>query len=387
MSRFSAEEYGRRLGVVRSAMAERGLSALVVVGAENIHYLTGLDCQGFFALNALVVPADGVPLLVTRAMEHPTVAAQTFGCAHLPYAEVEEPVDGVARAIREATGAGERIGVEQDLAALPPAVWDALRDAFVDRELVDGSGVVARARLVPSAGEVACVRAAAETSSAAMAAGVEAVRAGASEREVAAAVYQAMILAGSEYPGFVPLVRSRDVLLQEHVTWGDRRVGQGDALFLELSGCVARYHAPMTRMVYVGDPPQGTGRAAEIAVAGLGAVRDALVPGAPAEKVYGAWQQVVDEGLGHDRYRRHHCGYLVGLGFPPSWVGGSRVVGLRPGSELVVQEGMAFHVLSWLLGQYVDGYPADFVVSDTVLVTATGGEILTRSPREPIVAS
>lgn len=383
MSRFSAEEYGRRLGVVRDAMTGRDLDTLVVVGAENIHYLTGLDCQGFFALNALVVPYQGTPLLVTRAMEHPTVAALTTGCAHLPYTDAEEPTDGVVRAIWEVSGAGGRIGVEQDLMALPPAVWDELRARFVDRELVDGSGVVAQARLVPSAAEVACTREAAATTSAAMQAGIDAVRSGVSEREVAAAVYQAMILAGSEYPGFVPLVRSRDRLLQEHVTWGDQVLGDGDALFLELSGCVARYHAPMTRMVYVGDPPAGTERAAEIAVAGLYAVRDALVPGTPAEKVYEAWQHVIDEGLGHDRYRRHHCGYLVGIGYPPSWVGGARVVGLRPGSDLVVREGMAFHVLSWLMGQD----PADFVVSDTVLVTPSGGEILTSASREPLVAT
>lgn len=383
MSRFSVEEYGRRLGMVRQTMADRGLSALVVVGAENIHYLTGLDCQGFFALNALVVPESATPLLVTRAMEHPTVLAQAVGCAHMPYTDVEEPVDGLARAVHEVTGAGGSIGVERDLMALPPAVWDALRERWVDRDLVDGSGVVEQARLVPSPEEVAYTRRAAETTSAAMRAGIEAVTPGATERQVAAAVYEAMILAGSEYPGFVPLVRSRERLLQEHVTWSDRVLEPGDALFLELSGCVARYHAPMTRMVYLGDPPRGTERAGEIAVAGLHAVRDALLPGVRAEKVYEAWQRVVDEGLGHDRYRRHHCGYLVGIGFPPSWVGGSRVVGLRPGSDLVVREGMAFHVLSWLLGQD----PADFVVSDTVLVTPSGGEILTSASREPLIAT
>ncbi|MQA01704.1 MAG: M24 family metallopeptidase [Streptosporangiales bacterium] len=381
MARFPVEEYGRRLDLVRQTMVERGLAAQVVVGAENIHYLTALDCQGFFALNALVVPAVGTPMLVTRAMEHPTVAAQAVGCAHLPYTDVETPADGLVRAVFEVTDAGDQIGVERDLNALPPLVWDTLRARLVDRDLVDGSGVVEAARLVPSAAEVACARQAAATTSAAMRAGIETVKEGASERDVAAAVYQAMITAGSDYPGFVPLIRTRDRLLQEHVTWSDRILHSGDALFLELSGCVGRYHAPMTRMVYVGEPPAGTERAGEIAVAGLHAVRDAMRPGVSGEAVYEAWQQVVDEGLGHDRYRRHHCGYLVGLGFPPSWVGGSRVKGLRPGSELVLAEGMTFHVLSWLLGQD----PADFVVSDTVLVTASGGEILTEADREPIV--
>ena len=40
---------------------------------------------------------------------------------------------------------------------------------------------------------------------------------------------------------------------------------------------------------------------------------------------------------------------------------------------------MTFHVLSWLLDQE----PADFVLSDTVLATDEGGQLLTTSPVNP----
>ena len=56
-------------------------------------------------------------------------------------------------------------------------------------------------------------------------------------------------------------------------------------------------------------------------------------------------------------------------------------MGIRSGGDLVVREGMVFHVLSWILGQE----PADYVVSDTVLVTASGGELLTSTSRERTV--
>ena len=92
-------------------------------------------------------------------------------------------------------------------------------------------------------------------------------------------------------------------------------------------------------------------------------------------EVYAAWQDVVDKaGLGH--YRRHHCGYSVGIGIPPSWTGGSKVTGLRRDSNLVVATGMVFHVLSWLMGTG----RGDFFVSNTVLVGEQGSEILTRTP-------
>jgi Xaa-Pro dipeptidase len=265
---------------------------------------------------------------------------------------------------------------------LPVAIWSEIRDRLPEFTLTDGSGVVEGVRSVLSPAEVGFVRQAARLSDRGMQAGIEAVHDGVNEQAVVAAIYAAMIGAGSEQPGFVPLVRTRDVLLQEHIIWRDHVVQTGDALFLELSASVARYHAPLSRMVYLAEPPSGTGVAADIALAALEAVRATLRDGALAADAYAAWQQVVDDGLGHDRYRRHHCGYLTGIGFPPSWTGGGTPIGLRPGNDLVLRSGMVFHVLSWLIGQE----PADFVVSDTVLVTETGGELLTTTDRGPLRA-
>ena len=90
-----------------------------------------------------------------------------------------------------------------------------------------------------------------------------------------------------------------------------------------------------------------------------------------------AWQGVVDEaGLAH--YRRHHCGYAVGIGLPPSWTGGNTVVGLRADSDLEIREGMTFHVLSWLM----ETGRGDGFFSNTVLVGPAGAEVLTRTARD-----
>jgi len=279
------------------------------------------------------------------------------------------------------TGPGAAVGVELASTSLPVAVWNDLCRELTDRRLVDGTGLVESVREVKSPAEIGYVRQAAVIADRTIQAGIALAHPGVNERDVAAALYDAMIRAGGEYPGFVPLVRSRDILLQEHVTWRDHIAPGGDALFVELAGVVARYHAPLSRMIHLGDAPPGTDVAAGIAIDGLEAALTALRPGATAAEVYWAWQQVVDDGLGHDRYRRHHCGYLTGIGFPPSWVGGSVVVGLRHDSDLVIRAGMVFHVLSWILDQQ----PADYVISDTVLVTAGGGEILTTTDRTPII--
>ena len=107
---------------------------------------------------------------------------------------------------------------------------------------------------------------------------------------------------------------------------------------------------------------------------------EALKPGNRAREVYAAWQGIVDDaGLSH--YRRHHCGYVVGR--RPAALLDRRQFGdgLRHDSDLEIETGMSFHILSWLMGT---GRGDDFI-SNTVLLTDTGAEVLTRTPSGPIV--
>lgn len=380
---FSAEEYAQRTSAVRKNMAERELDALLLVSPENIYYLVGLSHQGYFAFTLLLFPFEGVPRVVTRSMERVTLMQQAPDVEHAGFDDHEEPGEAVARALREAGYSRARIGVERNTMFFPLRVWDQVRSELPDATWEDALDTVDEVRQVKSELEIYCIRQAAALSDRAVRSGIKAAGVGVNEREVAAEVYRSMVLGGSEYPGFAPLVRSTDLIAQEHATWRDRTLAPGDALLLELSASVRRYHAPLTRVVHVGTATHGVKAAGEIALEGLETIRAALRPGMLTGDVYAAWQEVVDDALGAGRYERHHCGYTVGIGFPPSWVGGSTVVGIRPGGRIEVREGMVFHVLSWLIGVG----PADFGVSDTVLVAPDGGELLTSTSREPILIS
>ncbi|MDF2747720.1 MAG: creatinase [Propionibacteriaceae bacterium] len=382
-ARLTVEEQKARLAAVRTNMGAAGLAAVCVTGPEDVYYLTGLNHQGYFAFTMLVLPLTGVPVIVARQMEATTLSVQVPWCLHYAYQEDEDPAAVAVEAIKAVLPAATtaRVGVDTAGMWLPIGIWERLSAGLPQATWEDTSELIAQQRAVKSAAEIACVREAAAISSAAMLAGLDAVRVGVNARDIAAAVYSTMIGHGSDYPGMAPFIRFRDALLQEHVTWPDREVVPGDSIFFELSASVARYHAPLSRMVYVGEPPGGTEVASRIASDALDAVTAALVPGARSCDVYAAWQDVVNSGLGHDRYRRHHCGYQVGIGFPPSWVGGPVVVGLRSDSTWRVRAGMTFHVFSWLLNQE----PADYVLSDTVLVTPEGAQLLTSVSRDPIV--
>ncbi len=362
-------------------MERLGLTALLLAGPEDIYYLTGVNHAGYFAVTLLVVPADGPALLVARAMESATVELQAPRCVHVPYEDGSDPSGAAIEALRRSSSAAGRVGVDRSTMYLPLDVWERIREQLPEVRWADASELVAERRMVKSPGEIAHVRRAAAISDRALQAGLEAAGPGTTERAVAAAIYAELIRAGSEYPGVPPLVRSTPTLSLEHVTWSDRALEPGDALFVELSASVARYHAPVSRIAHVGEAPAGLDEAAGHALTAFDALRGALRAGERAGRVYEAWQRAVDARLGHSRYARHHCGYITGIGFPPSWTGSGTPMGLRAGSDLVLREGMVFHVFSWILGQG----PADYGVSDTALVTGDGCELLTTTAREPII--
>ncbi len=120
---------------------------------------------------------------------------------------------------------------------------------------------------------------------------------------------------------------------------------------------------------------------AEICGRAFDAALNALTVGALAQDVYNGWQSVVD-AAGMPEYRRHHCGYLVGIGFPPSWTGGPRVTGLRHDSTREMQAGMTFHLMSW----FTETGRGNYFISNTVLLGADGAEVLTKTPHGPHVS-
>lgn len=388
---FPDDEYQRRLQRVRRAMQERDLDALVVTSPENIYYLTGLSHQGYFTFTMLVVTPVGEPMLLTRAMEAPTIARQTPNLVHVGYGDGDQAGEAAVNALEHLETGATRIGVDASSMFFPPAVYEEMTSSLTSVEWHDTSrssstdpsfraGLVDEIRLIKSPSEVEHIRVAAAITDRSLRAGLSVAGVGVNEREVAARVYQEMVLGGGEYPGFAPLVRSTDRLFFEHETWADRVFRPGDGVLMEMSGCRFRYHAPATRMAYIASAPEGSERIRQIALDALDEVRSALRPGVLTGDVYGSWQAVVDDGLGPGRLRRHHCGYTVGIGFPPSWVGSSTVLGIRPEGLVPIEAGMVFHLLSWISDEMV----ASYFVSDTVHVGEEDTEVLT-SIRRPLV--
>lgn len=424
---FPKTEYDARISRLRSQMGDLDIRGVLISAPENIYYLTGLDHQGYFAYECLIVPLEGDPVLVTRAMEAATVRDQVPWIDHRGYSDGVDPIPapkdesedilmgdvseigtpvgvrpwemsaGVAvrgplasddhipadmtiDSIRAAGLDTGRVGIEKRSSFLPFGITELVTQGLDRVEWVDASSIVSDCRLIQSDLELACTREAARLTDSMLLSAIAAAGPGVPERDVVAAAYDVMFRRGGTYPGFVPLIRSTRTLAHEHGTWTGGRIRKRDLLFIELSGCTRRYHAPGGRLVFTGRAPRNAERMNELCRESLENAARAIRPGALASDVYSSWQATLDR-TGLAGYSRHHCGYAVGIGFPPSWSGSGTPRGLRRGSEMRLESGMVFHLMSWLLRTG----KGDSFMSDTVVVTDDGSELLTQVSRDVIV--
>ncbi|GAB4516489.1 MAG: ectoine hydrolase DoeA [Amphiplicatus sp.] len=420
---FPKEEYAVRLERVRKAIAERGLDAMLVSSPENICYLTGLSYLGYFAYQLLLVPLEGEPSLITRAMEQAIIRDKVPDVRHVKYSDgvaplppsangedglrldeagggvrpwstslgvptragaggaaiYEGPAKATVEAIIESGLEKGRLGIEASSSLFPYGIGQAIIEALPNARFEAASNLVTDVRLIQSPAELAYTRKAAVITDSMILSGVAAAGPGVPQPDIMAAIYQTMFHRGGTYPGFVPLVRAAHTLEHEHGSWEDLRLERKDILFLEMSGCVERYHAPAGRLVFIGSAPKRAYEMQRVCEEAIEAAADKIRPGVAAEDVYAAWQGVVDRA-GLEGYRRHHCGYAVGIGFPPSWSGGGVPLGLRAGSKMELRAGMVFHLMSWLLRTA----KGDYFLSDTVVVTERGCERLTKASRDVV---
>jgi Xaa-Pro dipeptidase len=376
---FSPAEYERRHGKIRAAMAERGLDALLVTAPQHLAYVAG-DPHGFMTagvhlgLSPLVMLPGSSSFLV-RKFEAQSAEADSPIDRIVGYSsDVEDPrdpVDVLADHLLELDLAGARIGYEGDLWGLTAADLEGLRRRLRGAELVEATDVVGRCVTVKSAEELELMRRVARVSVAGVEAFLEATEVGASEADVASAVWRALIHGGSEFPYYMPYVLSGERTWLSHGAWALRRIEAGDPVFTEQSASLLHYHSPLARTVIVGENPE-----AEELYEAARAAQDAAIAkmrvGATNGDVDDACRNALREG-GRDGWLKHRVGYAVGI----DWVG-RKALSLQPEGDVPLEPGMTFHVVCLLSD------PGRFgvFVSDTVAVSEGEPEILSGFSRE-----
>ena len=376
----SPEEYIRRYDAVQEAMAAMGLDALLIRGPENITYFIGYETPGYYKYHCVVVPKDGEPVFLVRDFEWlntPEFAwsgrlAKVYDWDHPPAVTVN---------ILDQLGLSDakRIGVEKQCFYYTVDEHETLAREMPGNAFVDATQILWDARMIKSPEEIGVMSRSAALVDAAMLAGYEATKPGASGDHINAVVNMTLLEAGGEYMGLPPFVLAGERSCLPHQTGGDNRLAENDVMYFEISASQRRYAAALMRTVFLGRPKDEWIRAAEACIGAVDAALEFIRPGVTAHEADLAARAVTTKA-GFADYYRNRLGYSIGINYPPDW-GEGEIISLRQGEHRELQPGMTFHMppLCLKYREFGIGF------SETIVVTETGCRRLSKLPREIVV--
>ena len=105
---FANEEYQQRISGLRQRMQERRLDAVVISDPENIMYLTDYQTTGYSFFQALVVPLDAEPVMITRKLEESNTIHRTWVERTRPYPDTGDAIKTLVDVLEEIGPKGAR---------------------------------------------------------------------------------------------------------------------------------------------------------------------------------------------------------------------------------------------------------------------------------------
>ncbi len=387
MPAFEKEEYEIRISKVRKSMDEKNIEVLIVTDPSNMAWLTGYDGWSFYVHQCVVLSLEGEPFWYGRGMDTNgaklTVFMQHENIIGYPDDYVQNPekhpMDYLSEILTEKNWAQKTIGVEKDNYYFSASCLESLQRNLVQANFVDSTGLVNWQRTVKSPRELEFMRKAARIVEKMHARIFEVMEPGMRKNDLVAEIYHSGITGtedgGGDYAAIVPMTPTGADASAPHLTWDDQPIPNNSGTFFEIAGCYRRYHCPLSRTIYLGQPPQKYLDVEKAVLEGIEAGLEAAKPGNFAEDIEAAWRKTIAK-YGYEKESR--CGYAIGLSYPPDW--GERTVSFRKGDKTVLEPNMTFHFMPAL---WFDDWGLE--TTESIVITDSGVETLANVPRKLFV--
>ncbi len=366
-------------------MAGEGIDLLLLTNVDSIYYYTaywgdlGLE---FGRPTMVAVSAGGEVTLITAASESLMARAMTW------VEDIETYSDGVGKEWRDPLdkvleSRANRFTLAVERSDIPAVISDHLRSDHGTCDAADATPMIAHMRMIKSAEELEMIRQAGRVAVAMGIGGRDVIAEGVPEYEVSLACIAAgtrkaaEIIGGEDAASLMsPMIYNLQVLQSGHFTSYThlhptvRRIQRGDPIYMCFCPIAhfKQFKLGYDREYFVGEVKDEIARIYNTAIAAQTAAMNEMRPGAIAEEVHAAAEEVYRTG-----------------GFSPSYRTG-RAIGhsslerpeLKAGDQTVLEPGMVFAVDGGITVPDVFGAR----VGDTVIVTETGYEIATEFPKE-----
>src|SRR6478672_1539232 len=239
-----------RLTQARILMRRHGIGAVLVESGPSLDYYTGIQWWRSERLTAVVIPAEGDPIIVTPFFERPSIAEMIQVEAEIrTWNEDESPLKLVANFLRERKVAGLPVAFEET-----DRFWilDRFKQQLPSVRIVSANPVVRAQRMLKSPPELALMQAANAIMLASLRYAGERTRVGMTPADIDAMIAAVHKQMGSAYDGGLVLIGEASAY--PHGSKKPHVVQRGDIVLLDCTSSVHGYQADISRTYVVGEP-------------------------------------------------------------------------------------------------------------------------------------
>ncbi|GAH51408.1 unnamed protein product, partial [marine sediment metagenome] len=235
-----------RLIKLRQGLAEKEVDGILVSQPENRYYLSGFDGSSGYLL---ITPQDIVLATDFRYTEQARVQAPDYQITKI----TGDVTDWLPPLLAELKVS--RLGFEAGHVTFATyrQLSDILKKAGGNLQLVPLDGVVETLRAIKEPGEIELISRGAEISDQAMAFGMNVVRAGMTEKELAWEIERCLRENGSRALPFEVIVASGPNAALPHAKPSSRQIGSGEPVVIDIGARFGGYSSDLSRSICLGE--------------------------------------------------------------------------------------------------------------------------------------
>jgi Xaa-Pro aminopeptidase len=347
-----------RINKLRSLFPSAAIDALLVMKPENRRYLSGFTGSAGYLL---ITETDAVLITDFRYVEQAAAEAPRFTIVQ--HDSLWETVRDqlVQRHVK-------RVGFEKEFVSF--ATFEQMKAAFADVDLVPAEPLVDQLRQVKDPDEIAKIRKAAEIVDQTFRHILHFLRPGVTEQDIALELETAMRKAGASGPSFQTIVASGKRSSLPHGIASRKLLESGDFVTLDFGAVYEGYCSDLTRTVVLGEPSEKHREIYRMVLEAQRRALEGIRPGMRGEEADALARRYIQE-LGYGEYFGHGLGHGLGLAIheEPRLAMHVQTV-LEPGMVVTVEPGI--YLPDW----------GGVRIEDDIVITETGCDILTTSPKE-----
>ncbi|MGM0123678.1 xaa-Pro dipeptidase [Enterococcus sp. AZ194] len=351
----------KRVNKLREEMKKDGLDSILVTSKYNLRYLTN-----FTGTTGLAVVTLDKAFFVTDFRYTEQAAAQAQGFEVIQ--NVGPIFDEVANLVKKEEL--QKLGFEEMHVTF--AEYSIL-DEVIMAELIPVAGLIEELREIKDEEEIALVKKACQIADAGFAYILKTIKPGMTEIEVANLLDFHMRSLGASEVSFETIVASGYRSAMPHGVASEKVIQQGEMITLDFGCYYQGYVSDMTRTFAIGDPGEKMKEIHQIVLDAQLKVIEAAQPGVTGVQLDAVARDYITK-MGYGEAFGHSTGHGIGLE-------------IHEGPNVSFRAEEAFvpgNIITDEPGIYLAGL-GGVRIEDDLLITTSGNEILTSSPKELII--